>query len=74
MGDLLSHQDFQADKMARVRLVNNVAPASRLLENMAQLPQAVHVSAYGLTEISGSRATVVLMRPTREGAHLWSDF
>ena len=53
MGDLLSHQDFQADKMARVRLVNNVAPASRLLENMAQLPQAVHVSAYGLTEISG---------------------
>ncbi len=53
MGDLLSHEDFQADKMARVRLVNNVAPASRLLENMAQLPQAVHVSAYGLTEISG---------------------
>jgi len=53
MGDLLSHDDFQADKMARVRLVNNVAPASRLLENMAKLPQAVHVSAYGLTEISG---------------------
>ena len=53
MGDLLSHEAFQADKMARVRLVNNVAPASRLLENMAQLPQAVHVSAYGLTEISG---------------------
>ena len=53
MGDLLSHDDFQADKMGRVRLVNNVAPASRLLENMAKLPQAVHVSAYGLTEISG---------------------
>ena len=53
MGDLLSHDDFQADKMARVRLINNVAPASRLLENMAKLPQAVHVSAYGLTEISG---------------------
>ncbi len=53
MGDLLSHDDFQADKMSRVRLVNNVAPASRLLENMAKLPQAVHVSAYGLTEISG---------------------
>ena len=53
MGDLLSHDDFQADKMARVRLVNNVAPASRLIENMAKLPQAVHVSAYGLTEISG---------------------
>ena len=53
MGDLLSHEDFQADKMARVRLVNNVAPASQLLENMAKLPQAVHVSAYGLTEISG---------------------
>ncbi len=53
MGDLLSHERFQAERMGRVRLINNVAPSSRLLENMAQLPQAVHVSAYGLTEISG---------------------
>ena len=52
-GDLFNHSNFNADRMSRVRLINNVAPASRLLENMARLPEAVHVSAYGLTEISG---------------------
>ena len=69
MGDLLSHDDFQADKMARVRLVNNVAPASRLLENMAKLPQAVHVSAYGLTEISGVACHGSAIETDLERAH-----
>ncbi len=69
MGDLLAHEDFQADKMASVRLVNNVAPASRLLENMAKLPQAVHVSAYGLTEISGVACHGSAVETDLERAH-----
>jgi len=39
--------------MPQLRLVNNVAPPNQLKKNMEILPNAVHVSAYGLTEASG---------------------
>jgi len=53
MAALVSHPDFDADSMPQLRLVNNVAPPNQLKKNMEILPNAVHVSAYGLTEASG---------------------
>jgi acyl-CoA synthetase (AMP-forming)/AMP-acid ligase II len=53
MAALLDHPDFDAKKVPQLRLINNVAPPSQLKKNMKALPQAVHVSAYGLTEASG---------------------
>jgi fatty-acyl-CoA synthase len=53
MAALVGHPDFDAANMPQLRLVNNVAPPSQLKKNMEILPQAVHVSAYGLTEASG---------------------
>jgi fatty-acyl-CoA synthase len=53
MAALVGHPDFDAGNMPQLRLVNNVAPPSQLKKNMEILPQAVHVSAYGLTEASG---------------------
>jgi len=53
MAALVNHPDFDASKMPQLRLVNNVAPPSQLKKNMQALPDAVHVSAYGLTEASG---------------------
>jgi fatty-acyl-CoA synthase len=53
MAALVSHPDFDAGNMSQLRLVNNVAPPNQLKKNMEILPNAVHVSAYGLTEASG---------------------
>jgi acyl-CoA synthetase (AMP-forming)/AMP-acid ligase II len=53
MAALVSHPDFDADSMPQLRLINNVAPPNQLKKNMEILPNAVHVSAYGLTEASG---------------------
>jgi len=53
MAALVSHPDFDGRNMPQLRLVNNVAPPNQLKKNMEVLPQAVHVSAYGLTEASG---------------------
>jgi acyl-CoA synthetase (AMP-forming)/AMP-acid ligase II len=53
MAALVNHPDFDAGDMPQLRLVNNVAPPSQLKKNMEALPNAVHVSAYGLTEASG---------------------
>jgi fatty-acyl-CoA synthase len=53
MAALVGHPRFDADKMKQLRLINNVAPPSQLLKNMEVLPQALHVSAYGLTEACG---------------------
>ena len=53
MSALVSHPRFDADRMQQVRLVNNVAPPNQLKKNMEILPNAIHVSAYGLTEASG---------------------
>ena len=53
MTALVSHPDFDVHNMPQLRLVNNVAPPNQLKKNMEILPDAVHVSAYGLTEASG---------------------
>jgi len=53
MSAVVNHPEFDAEKVADVRLVNNVAPPDQLKANMKVLPRAVHVSAYGLTEASG---------------------
>lgn len=53
MSALVNHPDFDPHKMRQVRLVNNVAPPDQLKANMKLLPEALHVSAYGLTEASG---------------------
>ncbi|MDG2304038.1 MAG: AMP-binding protein [Candidatus Binatia bacterium] len=53
MGALTSHPRFRADALPQVRLINNVAPPAQLRENMQLIPQATHISAYGLTEASG---------------------
>lgn len=53
MGALTNHPEFRAEDMPQVRLINNVAPPAQLRENMRLIPQATHVSAYGLTEASG---------------------
>jgi len=53
MAALVNHPDFDVRNMPQLRLVNNVAPPNQLKKNMEILPNAVHVSAYGLTEASG---------------------
>lgn len=53
MSDLLAHPSFDSVDLSLIRLINNVAPPQRLLENMRKIPGAVHISAYGLTEASG---------------------
>ncbi len=53
MGALTNHSDFRPGSMPQVRLINNVAPPEQLRKNMRLLPQATHISAYGLTEASG---------------------
>jgi acyl-CoA synthetase (AMP-forming)/AMP-acid ligase II len=53
MADLVSHADFDPASLGSVRLINNVAPADQLRQNMRLLPDAIHISAYGLTEAGG---------------------
>lgn len=53
MAALVNHPDFEARNMPQLRLVNNVASPNQLKKNMEILPNAVHVSAYGLTEAAG---------------------
>ena len=50
---LYGHPRFSAEALHRVRLVNNVGPPDLLRRFAAQLPHAVHVTAYGLTEAGG---------------------
>jgi acyl-CoA synthetase (AMP-forming)/AMP-acid ligase II len=53
MSAIVDHPDFNADEMDQIRLVNNVAPPNQLRKNMTILPQAIHISAYGMTEAAG---------------------
>jgi long-chain acyl-CoA synthetase len=50
---LFTHPDFSPEALHKVRLVNNVGPPDLLRRFAAQLPAAVHVTAYGLTEAGG---------------------
>jgi acyl-CoA synthetase (AMP-forming)/AMP-acid ligase II len=53
MAALVQHSRFSPAIVEQVRLVNNVAPPDQLRRNMKLVPNAVHISAYGLTEASG---------------------
>ena len=50
---LFEHPDFLPGEMPSVRVVNNVGPPDLLRRYASMLPQATHVSAYGLTEAGG---------------------
>ena len=54
--ELFEHPLFDANKLTRVRVVNNVGPPDLLRRFAARLPTATHVSAYGLTEAGGVAA------------------
>ncbi len=53
MSAIVNNAGFDASKMPNVRLVNNVGPPEQLRKNMRLIPQAIHISAYGMTEVSG---------------------
>jgi fatty-acyl-CoA synthase len=50
---LLNHPNYKAETLADVRITNNVAPPDTLRAMQAAMPQAVQISAYGLTECGG---------------------
>ena len=53
MSAIVKHPDFDLTAMRHVRLINNVAAAEALQNNMQIWPTATHISAYGMTELSG---------------------
>ena len=53
MADLIAHRDLKPETLRRIRLINNVAHTEVLEANMAAMPLATHISAYGMTELSG---------------------
>jgi fatty-acyl-CoA synthase len=50
---LLNHPDYRPETLAKVRITNNVAPPDTLRAMQAAMPDAVQISAYGLTECGG---------------------
>ena len=50
---LLNHPDYRPETSAEVRITNNVAPPDTLRAMQAAMPQAIQISAYGLTECGG---------------------
>ena len=50
---LVNHPEFNASKLSKLRIINNVAPVDTLRSFQEALPGAKQVSAYGLTEASG---------------------
>jgi fatty-acyl-CoA synthase len=50
---LLNHPEYRAETLDRVRITNNVAPPDTLRAMQAALPNAIQISAYGLTECGG---------------------
>ena len=49
---LLNHPDYDASRLS-VRLVNNVGPPETLVSMQERMPDAVQISAYGMTECGG---------------------
>jgi fatty-acyl-CoA synthase len=56
MQALLDHPEYDAQRVRRIRVVNNVAPSDTLREMQARMPHAVQISAYGCTECGGVTA------------------
>ena len=53
MAALVTNAQFSLERVRDVRLILNVAPPDQLRRNMQLIPHAVHISAYGMTEVSG---------------------
>ena len=53
MAELVNHPDLKLEEIDYVRLINNVGSAQALRENMRVWPSATHISAFGMTELSG---------------------
>ena len=53
MADLIAHPELKPETLSCIRLINNVAHTEVLEANMAAMPLATHISAYGMTELSG---------------------
>ena len=53
MSALLNHNEFSLEKFSKVRLINNVGAPDQLKSNMTAIPNAIHITAYGSTEITG---------------------
>ena len=51
---LLRHPEYSPDRIPKVRWIMNVAPKDTLKLMQSLIPQATHVSAYGLTEATGT--------------------
>ena len=51
--EIISHADFAAADLSRLRRINNVAPVEMLRRFQDAFPQAVQTGAYGLTEAGG---------------------
>ena len=51
--ELISHPDFAATDLSRLRRINNVAPLEVLRRFQEAFPQAVQTGAYGMTELTG---------------------
>ena len=49
---LLNHPHWDNDKL-KIRIVNNVGPADLLVKMQKRMPDAIQISAYGLTEAGG---------------------
>ena len=50
---LITAPDFERRDLSAIRVVINVGPTDLLRRYMAAIPQATHVSCYGLTEATG---------------------
>lgn len=50
---LIDHPRFPTADLSRVRMMNNVGPPETLRKYQAALPDAIQISAYGCTEVSG---------------------
>ena len=53
MAELINHPGMKLDQLDHVRLINNIGSADALRENMRAWPSATHISAFGMTELSG---------------------
>ncbi|HSG80589.1 MAG TPA: AMP-binding protein [Acidimicrobiia bacterium] len=51
---ILRHPDYSPERIPSVRWIMNIAPKDTLRLMQSLIPQAVHVSAYGLTEATGT--------------------
>ena len=68
MADLIAHPDLKPETLSCIRLINNVAHTEVLEANMTAMPLATHISAYGMSELSGIASHTDPADPAEERA------